>query len=67
MYATSFLRGHKIEYVNSEWIYHDTKEPTAENHADRNCGHCNEQETTEGHDACLKTLKGIQNACCGHG
>ena len=31
------------------------------------CGKCNKSVTKEGHDACLGTLPGVMNACCGHG
>lgn len=31
------------------------------------CSHCNQYATEKGHDACLGTLIGIMNACCGHG
>lgn len=63
----SKLRGHEIVKVNEEWIYCDTKEPTATTHKTRPCGHCGEYETAEGHDACLGTLARVMNACCGHG
>ena len=61
------LRGHKIEFLNNQWVYCDTKEPTTETHMDRACGHCGEFSTSEGHDACLGTLPNVMNACCGHG
>lgn len=63
----SFLRGHQIEYVNGEWLYSDTKEPTATNWDRRPCGRCGLHNTKEGHDACLGTLPNVMNACCGHG
>lgn len=63
----SKLRGHSIEYINNEWVYSDTKKPTVSTFKDRSCGHCNKENIPEGHDACLGTLKGIMNACCGHG
>ena len=63
----SKLRGHKIEYVNGEWIYSDTKGPTVDTWQDRPCGICGKFPTEEGHDACLGTLPGVMNACCGHG
>lgn len=63
----SYLRGHEIEYLNGEWIYSDTKEPTTQTHKDRPCGYCNKPNTPEGHDGCLGTLMGVMNACCGHG
>lgn len=31
------------------------------------CGHCNLKRTPEGHDGCIGELKGVMNACCGHG
>ena len=63
----SKLRGHDIEFVNGKCIYSDTKEPTANNWQDRPCGRCGKHFTKEGHDACLGTLPGVMNACCGHG
>lgn len=63
----SKLRGHDIEFINNEWVYSDTKESTVSTFQNRPCGDCNEYSTLEGHDACLGELKGIMNACCGHG
>jgi len=65
MYATSFLRGHKIEYVNNEWRYIDNKESIENN--ERPCSKCGNKTTKEGHDSCLSELPGVKNACCGHG
>lgn len=31
------------------------------------CGHCGLNRTEQGHDGCIGTLKGVMNACCGHG
>lgn len=64
MTAKSYLRGHEIEYRDGQWVYSDTKEPTAQ---ERPCSQCGEPSTPEGHDACLGTLPGVMNACCGHG
>lgn len=61
----NYLRGHKIERQGNEFIYSDTKEPTA--HNERDCGFCGMGNTEEGHDSCLGTLPGLMNACCGHG
>jgi hypothetical protein len=62
----STLRGHKIEYINGLWIYSDNRKPSEEdNH--RKCGHCKKDNREDGHDVCLGELKGIMNACCGHG
>lgn len=63
------LRGHPIEWDCSrlQWIYSDTREATASTWRDRPCGYCDKHSTHEGHDACLGTLPGVMNACCGHG
>ena len=63
----SKLRGNDIELIDGEWVYSDTKEATAFTFKGRPCGNCNEQNTIEDHDACLGTLPGLMNACCGHG
>ncbi|MGM1044805.1 MAG: hypothetical protein ACQEXX_01525 [Bacillota bacterium] len=67
MTAKSYWRGHEIEFLNDEWVFSDTKEPTLTSHYKRPCGHCQLHATPEGHDACLGTLPGLMNACCGHG
>lgn len=61
------LRGHKIKLVNGDWVYCDTGLPTQDTHHLRPCGYCNKYNTAEDHDACLGTLPGVMNACCGHG
>ena len=63
----SYLRGHEIEYQNNEWVYSDNKESTVKTHEERPCKHCCKHYTKDGHDACLGTLIGVMNACCGHG
>lgn len=65
MTPKSQLRGHQIIYIDGEWLYADTLEPTVGNR--RPCGKCGREETPEGHDACLGTMSGVMNACCGHG
>lgn len=32
-----------------------------------NCGYCGLDRTEQGHDGCIGELKGVMNACCGHG
>jgi len=62
------LRGHRItKKDDGEWYYIDTGERTDANWQGRPCGHCDRMATAEGHDACLGTLPGVMNACCGHG
>ncbi|WP_319517270.1 hypothetical protein [uncultured Martelella sp.] len=63
----SHLRGHAIELRQGVWTFCDTGEPTAGTWRKRPCGHCGRHNTVEGHDACLGTLPGVANACCGHG
>ena len=67
MESEGYLRGHKIICIDEYCFYADIKEPTASTYKDRPCGNCGKQYTKEGHDACLGTLKGLMNACCGHG
>ena len=61
------FRGHEIEHNGTEWIYSDNKQSTVDTWESRPCGHCGQHNTVEGHDACLGTLPGVINACCGHG
>lgn len=63
----SQLKGHPIIFINNEWLYIDTKQPTVDTWKERPCFKCGRQNTQKGHDACLGTLPGIMNACCGHG
>jgi len=64
---TDTWRGHAIKKVDPfGWVYADTGHPVAEN-PDRACGHCQKPNTAAGHDGCLDTLPGVENACCGHG
>lgn len=67
MSGRDHLRGHPIELRDGVWVYSDTLEPTSKTWRDRPCGHCGRGNTPEGHDACLGTLPGVMNACCGHG
>jgi len=67
MTVRGHLRGHPIVNVDGEYYYEDTGEPTTTGWKGRPCGHCGKHETAEGHDACLGTLPGVSNACCGHG
>jgi hypothetical protein len=65
--AKSKNRGNDIELINNIWVYSDTKEPVANNYKNKPCGYCGKNSTKEGHDGCLGTLRGLMNACCGHG
>ena len=61
------LRGHAISCTaDGVWRYDDTGQIVSQCPY-RDCGHCGEASTAEGHDACLGTLPGVLNACCGHG
>lgn len=66
MNATSHRHGHQIVWDadNDRWLWRDTGEPA---NWDRACASCGQPRTVEGHDACLGTLGGVVNACCGHG
>ena len=59
-------RGHVIvKNETGRWVYEDGILVSAD--PDRACGHCGKPNTPEGHDACLGTIPGAINACCGHG
>lgn len=66
MTAKGLLRGHPIVFINDEWLYKDSRQPTVW-FKDRPCGFCGARNTVDGHDGCLGILPGIMNACCGHG
>jgi hypothetical protein len=58
--------GHEIGILNNEWVYCDTDEKIDEVEL-RACSRCKLYPTPEGHDPCIANLKGVTNACCGHG
>jgi len=64
---TSTSRGHDIVFKDRKWIFKDTELNVEDNHMKIPCGRCGKHSTSEGHDACLGTLIGVMNACCGHG
>lgn len=63
---TSKYRGHPIELINTDWVYSNNGCPVRLD-PHRTCGNCGKDQTPEGHDGCIGTLKGVMNACCGHG
>ena len=64
----TYFRGHPIEQnARHVWIFADTGEAVAGTWSTRPCGVCGQFNTPEGHDACLGTIPGAVNACCGHG
>ncbi len=62
----STWRGYEIKEVDGVWVYSDTNK-SVRSRKNRACGYCGESQTKKGHDACIGTLKGVMNACCGHG
>ena len=64
--AKSKYRGHKIKVKKEVWLFNDTNVPVKDD-INISCGFCGQPKTKEGHDACLGTLPGLMNACCGHG
>ena len=65
MTATAKTRGHSVFWDGYGWRYADDGSVIAAQ--DRPCASCGLLPTQEGHDACLGTLSGVSNACCGHG
>ena len=49
------------------WRYEDDYTAVMDHWQKRPCGHCEEYFTVDGHDPCIANLRGVQNACCGHG
>ena len=58
-------RGHQISQDRDVWRYKSDGATVYQNR--RACGECHKPDTIDGHDACLGTLPGVMNACCGHG
>ncbi len=61
----TLYRGHKIEEIDGVFYYVDDGTHVANRRPW--CGKCGQKDTPEGHDACLGTIPGVMNACCGHG
>lgn len=60
---TTRFRGLDIFFNGNNWI-----DKNGEIIKDEQvCCKCKKSPTLEGHDSCLGTLKGVKNACCGHG
>ncbi len=65
MTATGKTRGHAMYCDGADWRFRDTDELTVG--SARPCGLCDRQRTADGHDGCIGTMSGVENACCGHG
>ena len=66
MGARSYFRGHEIIVVGNSWLYKDNNMPVETEQ--RKCGYCgNDDRNEKGHDKCIENLRGVANACCGHG
>lgn len=66
--VTAYLFGHLVFWhVHAQsWCYYDTGGLVVGS-LPRRCPKCREFPTTEGHDPCLGTVRGVVGACCGHG
>ena len=67
MTANSKLRGWEIYYDGDQWRFTDNDQPTVETYQARPCGECSRAVSAAGPDPCIGWLKGVANACCGHG
>lgn len=65
--ARGYHRGHEMECHDAETWYYVADGVRVADDPDRDCGHCGIPQTREGHDGCLGTIPGAENACCGHG
>lgn len=61
----SYIFGHKVLFKNNKWVYADNNKPIESE--TRKCPKCGKFSTRQGHDPCIANLKGVKNACCGHG
>ena len=62
------IRGNPVYSMSNSdkfYYYEDDTETGPDNI--KPCVRCGRMPTTDGHDACLGTIPGIRNACCGHG
>lgn len=66
MLSRSSYRGHPIVAVDDDWVYEDTRAPVSDDKG-RGCGFCHLANADDGHDPCIGELRGVMNACCGHG
>jgi len=58
-------RGHPVVFIDPQLYYTDTIELTRLQC--RPCGVRGKFNSKQGHDACISSIPGILNACCGHG
>lgn len=74
----SIFRGHKIIYLDDDWVYADNHEPISSGFNEtfqfneRPCPRCGQMPVPHptdemGMDHCIKNLPGVRAACCGHG
>lgn len=61
------FKGSEIHKRGDDYYFDGTGEKVSETWKDMPCGFCGKHNTPEGHDACLGTIPGAINACCGHG
>lgn len=64
---TSKHRGHEITYIGNDWYYKHRNEKVVFVRDKVPCIHCEKIPTVFGEDACIGSLIGVMNACCGHG
>jgi len=68
MAARSFLRGHRLIWLNGRWVYEDDHaDPLIRGRQPRPCKKCGAVFPWHEVDPCLGVLPGVHSACCGHG
>lgn len=66
--AITYCNGHQLNYIDDEWYLESTGELyTSEISKLLKCTKCNQLQTKDGHDNCIKNLPNVKFACCGHG
>jgi len=64
MTVKSYVFGHPVFYKNG-WKYVDNSQSVGSEI--RKCPRCQRFQTVKGHDPCIRDLKDVKSACCGHG
>jgi hypothetical protein len=69
MEVDSYIYGSPVYFdqTTETWHYMDGQSVPDNPAQYRPCPQCHKPPTPEGHDACLGTIPGALNACCGHG
>jgi hypothetical protein len=66
-YGYNFGNPIQWDETKREWFYDNGSENTVENYQKLVCPRCMLHPEENGHDPCIKNLRDVEFACCGHG